>query len=67
VKHITPLLTQEGIFMYGLDTLEDDNGLRVISEINTLSVGGISPAAKLSGRNLGQTYADLFINFVNSI
>lgn len=41
VEHIAPILKKEGIMMFGLDTLVDNNGNRVISEINTLSIGGI--------------------------
>ncbi|NND35451.1 MAG: hypothetical protein HKN76_22880 [Saprospiraceae bacterium] len=32
-----------GIGIFGMDTLVDDDGERVLSEINTLSVGGIGP------------------------
>jgi glutathione synthase len=67
VEHITPILKKEGIFLYGLDTLQNDEGIRVISEINTLSVGGIAPAESMSSDNLGKRYADLFVNFVKSI
>lgn len=67
IKNITPILKEEGIFMYGLDTLEDDNGHRVLSEINTLSVGGIYPAAELSGKNLGKDYANLLVEFIEEI
>lgn len=67
IEHITPILKKEGIFMYGLDTLQDDDGIRVISEINTLSVGGIAPAENLSASNLGKIYAELFVSFVKAI
>ncbi len=42
VKQITPVLQERGIFIYGLDTLMDEKGRRVLSEINTLSVGGLA-------------------------
>jgi glutathione synthase len=45
VDYIDPILRKEGIFMYGLDTLVDDDGQRVISEVNTLSPGGIKASA----------------------
>ena len=32
-----------GIGIFGMDTLVDDEGKRVLSEINTLSVGGVGP------------------------
>ncbi len=44
VKKLKPYLEKEGIFMAGIDTLVDDDGIRVISEINTLSIGGIKQA-----------------------
>ena len=38
---ISPVLHQHGIIAYGFDTLVDDSGKRVLSEINTLSIGGL--------------------------
>ncbi|MGB3077961.1 MAG: glutathione synthetase, partial [Saprospiraceae bacterium] len=49
-RELTPLLYEKGVIMYGFDTLTDDNGKRVLSEINTLSIGGIGPLSELSGR-----------------
>jgi len=40
ISKINHLLKANGIFIYGVDTLEDDNGQRIISEINTMSIGG---------------------------
>ncbi len=40
INHINPKLQSHGILIYGVDTLVDDNGERVLSEINTLSIGG---------------------------
>ncbi len=45
---LTPLLFEKGIILYGFDTLVDDNGKRVLSEINTASIGGIGPMEELS-------------------
>lgn len=44
IRDINPKLKDLGIFIYGLDTLVGDNGERVISEINTLSIGGFPQA-----------------------
>lgn len=41
IKKIEPKLSKLGIVMYGVDTLVGDNGKRVLSEINTTSIGGI--------------------------
>lgn len=50
VARISPLLLHHGIFLYGLDTLADDDGTRLVSEINTLSIGGIAPSERNSGK-----------------
>lgn len=47
VEMLDKKLSKEGIILYGIDTLEDDDGLRYLSEINTLSIGGIGPAEKM--------------------
>lgn len=49
-QELTPLLFEKGIVMYGFDTLLDDNGVRVLSEINTLSIGGMGPIGEMSGK-----------------
>jgi len=49
-KELTPLLYEKGIILYGFDTLVDDNGKRVLSEINTMSVGGLMPLQEMSGQ-----------------
>lgn len=41
---ISPVLTDKGIVFFGFDTLVDDDGHRVLSEINTLNVGLLSEA-----------------------
>ena len=48
-KELTPILFEKGVIMYGFDTLVDDDGMRVLSEINTLSIGGIGPMEEMSG------------------
>ncbi|MFT7606261.1 MAG: glutathione synthase [Saprospiraceae bacterium] len=67
IRHINPTLKKEGIFLYGLDTLEDDNGIRVISEVNTLSVGGITPAEIQTGHPITKIFADEFVKYVRSL
>lgn len=47
IRVLDRILRKEGIIIYGVDTLEDEDGLRYLSEINTLSIGGIGPADKL--------------------
>lgn len=40
INIINPKLKKEGIIIYGIDTLCDDTGERLLSEINTNNVGG---------------------------
>ncbi len=49
---LTPLLHSKGVIFYGYDTLVDDNGKRVLSEINTLSIGGLVPLDEMSHDNI---------------
>lgn len=39
VEECDAVLRQKGVFLYSIDTLEDDAGERVVSELNTLNVG----------------------------
>ncbi len=55
VKKIKPYLQDAGIFMYGVDTLVDDDGQRVLSEVNTLSIGGWPQAEEQTGLPLINT------------
>jgi glutathione synthase len=64
IQHITPILQNEGIFYYGLDTLENDEGVRVISELNTLSIGGIVTPAHEQGATVANRFASLMIKFM---
>lgn len=44
IEAISPVLLEQGIVVYGMDTLVGDDGKRQLSEINTLSIGGIYPS-----------------------
>lgn len=50
IQLINPKLKAEGILIYGADTLTADNGERVLSEVNTLSIGGFPQAEAQTGR-----------------
>ncbi len=63
-RELTPLLYEKGVIMYGFDTLTDDNGKRVLSEINTLSIGGIGPLSELSGKPVLKEAAELLWNYL---
>lgn len=42
VKRIDPIMRENGIFLYGMDTLLTKNEERVLSEVNTQNPGGLS-------------------------
>lgn len=62
---ITPLLRELGILMFGFDTLVNGEGRRVLSEINTMSIGGMVQIAALSGRPILDQAAEQFWQYVN--
>lgn len=65
VAYLSPILKAEGIFYYGLDTIMNDEGLRVISEINTLSIGGITPVEAETKQPLSVRFAQLFVEYIH--
>ncbi len=44
IAAVAPVLLAKGIVIFGADTLVDDDGLRVLSELNTNSIGGFPQA-----------------------
>ena len=58
VSTIAPHLRAAGIVFYGVDTLMGNHGERVLSEINTLSVGGFPQAEAQTGRPVLQQAID---------
>lgn len=49
INKISPILTEKGIVIFGADTLTGDDGKRVLSEVNTLSIGGFPQAEAQTG------------------
>lgn len=64
VSSLNPYLVQHGIYMYGVDTLMNDDGLRVLSEVNTLSIGGWPQAEEQTGRPIVQTLVNEIFKIV---
>lgn len=64
VSYLSPILKANGIFYYGLDTITNDDGIRIISEINTLSIGGIAPVEEDTNQPLSARFAQLFIKYI---
>lgn len=63
VALIDPVLANMGIVMYGIDTLVDDDGKRVLSEINTTSIGGLPQIAATRNERLVEQAIDLIWSF----
>jgi glutathione synthase len=66
IEIITPKLLAAGILIFGADTLVNDDGKRILSEVNTLSIGGFPQAEKQTGKPILQQTIDEIINYVNS-
>ncbi len=66
VKAIAPTLLKEGIVMFGADTLTDDDGKRVLSEVNTLSIGGFPQAGEQTGKPIVAMAINNLLDYVNS-
>ena len=58
-------LKQEGIIIYGFDTLVDENGRRVLSEINTTSVGGIVHLERDDSRDVLRGAVEHLIDYID--
>lgn len=53
-----------GVVVFGFDTLVADDGIRVLSEINALSPGGIWPAELQTGKPLTKLVAKAIIDYL---
>lgn len=63
VETINPILSKMGIVMYGVDTLMGDDGKRILSEINTTSIGGLPQIAKQKKLPLVEEAVELIIKY----
>jgi glutathione synthase len=63
---VTPLLLSKGVIFYGFDTLVDDDGKRVLSEINTLSIGGLVPLDEMSQEDILGRASTLLWDYVSA-
>ena len=64
IQKIDPVLSKMGIVMYGVDTLVDDDGKRVLSEINTTSIGGLPQIARMQNKPLVKQATDLLWDYI---
>lgn len=64
IEGIHPQLSALGIVMYGVDTLVDDEGCRVLSEINTTSIGGVTQIGNQRGASVIEKAVDLIWDYI---
>jgi glutathione synthase len=64
VKKINPTLQKMGIVMYGVDTLVNDDGQRILSELNTTSIGGLPQIAALMKEPLVEEAVELIWEYI---
>lgn len=64
VAAIAPVLLERGVVIFGADTLLDDAGKRVLSELNTNSIGGFPQAQEQTGRPILQQTIDGLYGFL---
>lgn len=62
--YLSPILKAEGVVMYGFDTLVNDDGKRVLSEINTLSIGGLEDAGGYKGEDVPYLAAEQILVYI---
>ncbi len=66
VARLMPSLRAAGVVMFGMDTLTNDAGKRVLSEINTLSIGGFPQAGEQTGQPVVQFAIDGIMDYLNT-
>lgn len=66
IAALAPEILQRGICFAGVDTLTNDDGKRVLSEINTLSIGGFPQAQRQTGRPILQQTIDELFNYCHA-
>lgn len=66
IAAVAPVLLEKGIVIFGVDTLTDDNGKRVLSELNTNSIGGFPQAEAQTGRPILQQTIDEIYNYLQA-
>lgn len=61
---ISPILRKHGVLIFGFDTLENDVGVRCLSEINTLNVGGLLQAQEFSKKPVIRNASELIWQYI---
>jgi glutathione synthase len=66
IAAVAPVLLAKGIVIFGADTLVDDDGKRVLSELNTNSIGGFPQAEAQTGLPILQQTIDGIYNYLGA-
>ena len=66
IAKVSPILLEKGIFIFGADTLVDDDGQRILSELNTLSIGGFPQAEAQTGMPIIKQSIDKFFQYATA-
>lgn len=66
IATIQPKLAAAGVLIYGVDTLVNDQGKRVLSEINTLSIGGFPQSERQQGRPIIRPTIDKIFKYADA-
>lgn len=62
VRRIDPLMRAAGVHYYGVDTLLDSQGRRMLSELNTINAGGAYRYELRTGQPVCRMIADHFVD-----
>lgn len=65
IRQIAPKLKEAGILIFGADTLVGNDGKRVLSEINTMSIGGFPQAQVQTGQPVIANTVKKIIEYVD--
>ncbi len=65
IEQISPVLMDKGILIFGADTLVGADGKRILSEVNTLSIGGFQQAEIQTGKPILRQAVDKIISYVD--
>jgi len=66
IAAIAPVLLEKGVVIFGADTLTDDDGKRVLSELNTNSIGGFPQVEAQTGQPVLQNTINEIYRYLES-
>ena len=66
VTTLRPKMKELGVVMYGIDTLMGNEGHRVLSEVNTMSIGGLLDMLPTEGKAATEWAALGLVEYLNS-